>query len=49
MQLAEIPLTPKEPEFQAQLRLITQAGTLEIVNADREVLDHVLRVMLHAE
>ena len=49
VQLAEIPLTPKEPEFQAQLRLRTQAGTLEIVNADREVLDHVLRVMLHAE
>ena len=49
VQLAEFPLTPKEPEFQAQLRLRTQAGTLEIGNADREVLDHVLRVMLHAE
>ena len=49
VQLAELPLIPKEPEFQAQLRLTTQAGTLEIGNADREVLDHVLRVMLHAE
>ena len=49
VQLAEIPLTPKEPEFQAQLRLTTRAGTLEIANADRAVLDHVLRVMLHAE
>ena len=49
VQLAEIPLTPKETELGAQLRLTTQAGTLEIANADREVLDHVLRVMLHAE
>ena len=49
MQLAEIPLTPKEPEYQAQLRLTTQAGTLEIANAGRAVLDHVLQVMLHAE
>ena len=39
----------KETEFQTQLRLTTQAGTLEIANADREVLDHMLRVMLHAE
>ena len=49
VQLAAIPLTPKETELGAQLRLTTQAGTLEIANADREVLDHVLRVMLHAE
>ena len=49
VQLAEIPLAPKEAEFQAQFRLTTQVGTLEIVNADREVLDHVLRVMLNAE
>lgn len=49
VQLTEIPLAPKKTEFQAQLRMTTQAGTLEIANADREVLDHVLRVMLHAE
>ena len=49
VQLAEIPLTPKEPEYQAQLRLTTQAGTLEIANAGRAALDQVLRVMLHAE
>ena len=49
VQLAEIPLAPKETEFRAQLRLTTQAGTLEIADADCEVLDHVLRVMLHAE
>ena len=49
VQLAEIPFAPKEAEFQARLRLTTQSGTLEIANADREVLDHVLRVMLHAE
>ena len=49
VQLAEIPLAPKEAEFQAQLRLTTKAGTLDIANAGREVLDHVLRVMLHAE
>ena len=49
VQLAELPLIPKEPEFQAQLRLTTRGGTLEIANAGRAVLDHVLRVMLHAE
>lgn len=49
VQLAEIPFAPKETELGAQLRLTTQAGTLEIANADRQVLDHVLRVMLHAE
>lgn len=49
VRLAEIPLAPKEAEFQVQLRLTTQVGTLEIANADHEVLDHVQRVMLHAE
>ena len=48
-QLAEIPLAPKMSGNQPVLRLTTSAGTLEIINADRSVLDQVLRTMLHAE
>ena len=48
-QLAEVPLAPKMSENQPVLRLTTSAGTLEIINADRSVLDQVLRTMLHAE
>ena len=49
VQLAEVPLAPKEPERQAKLRLTTGAGTLEITDANCETLELVLRVMLHAE
>ena len=48
-QLAEIPLAPKMSGNQPVLRLTTSAGTLEIINADRSVLDQVLQTMLHAE
>ena len=48
-QLAEIQLAPKMRGNQPVLRLTTNAGTLEIINADRSVLDQVLRTMLHAE
>ena len=47
--LAEVPLAPKMSRNQSVLRLSTTAGTLEIINADRSVLDQVLRAMLHAE
>ena len=49
VQLAEVPLAPKEPECHAKLRLTTRAGTLEIMDADRQTLELVLRGMLHAE
>ena len=49
VQLAEVPLAPKQEESHAKLRLTTKAGTLEIMDADRSVLDQVLRAMLHAE
>ena len=49
LQLAEVPLALKQEESHAKLRLTTKAGTLEIMDADRSVLDQVLRVMLHAE
>ena len=49
VQLAEVPLAPKEPEFQAKLRLTTGAGTLEIMDANSETLELVLRMVLHAE
>ena len=49
IQLAEVPLSPKPSDPQTVLRLTTSAGTLEISNADRSVLDQVLRAMLHAE
>ena len=49
IQLAEVPLAPKPEETHAKLRLITKAGTLEIMDAGRSVLDQVLRAMLHAE
>ena len=49
VQLAEVPLTPKPEENHAKLRLTIKTGTLEIMDADRSVLDQVLRAMLHAE
>ena len=49
MQLAEVPLAPKVPERHASLRLTTRVGTLEIMDADRQMLELVLRGMLHAE
>ena len=49
LQLAEVPLAPKQEESYAKLRLTTKAGTLEIMDADHSVLDQVLRMMLHAE
>ena len=49
VQLAEVPLAPKQEESKAKLRLTTKAGTLEITDADRSALNQVLRAMLHAE
>lgn len=49
IQLAEVPLAPKPEESHAKLRLTTKTGTLEILDADRTVLDQVLQAMLHAE
>ena len=49
MQLAEVPLVPKEPKQHTNLRLTTGTGTLEILDADPATLDRVLRMMLHAE
>ena len=49
IQLAEVPLAPKLEGPHAKLRLTTKAGTLEIMDADRSVLDQVLQAMLHAE
>ena len=49
VQLAEVPLTPKEPQHPVSLRLTTGTGTLEILDADPATLDRVLRMMLHAE
>ena len=43
VQLAEVPLAPKVPERHASLRLTTRAGTLEIMDADRQMLELVLR------
>ena len=49
VQLAEVPLAPNPEESHSKLRLTTKAGTLEIMDADRSVLDRVLQAMLHAE
>ena len=49
LQLAEVPLAPKQKDCQARLRLTTKSGTLEIWDADRSVLDQVLQAMFHAE
>ena len=49
VQLAEVPLAPKQKESYAQLRLTTKNGTLEIMDADCSVLDQVLRAMLYAK
>lgn len=32
-----------------QLRLTTSTGTLETTDAEADVLEHILKVMLHAE
>lgn len=45
--LAEIPLETKNMASHMQLRLTTSTGTLGITDAD--VLEHILKVMLHAE
>ena len=49
LQLAEVPLAPKPEESHTKLRLTTKTGTLEIMDADRSVLDQVLQAMLHVE
>ena len=48
-QLAEVPLAPKEPATHTSLRLTTRVGTLEIMDADRQTLEVVLRGLRHAE
>ncbi len=49
VQPIEVPLAPKAEETHVKLRLTTKAGTLEIMDADRPVLDQVLQTILHAE
>ena len=49
VQLAEVPLAPKEPDCHARLRVATKEGTLEIMDADRQTLELVLRGLFHAE
>ncbi len=49
VQLAEVPVAPKEPERHAKLHITTRAGTLEIMDADRQTLELVLRGLFHAE
>ena len=49
LQLAEVPLAPKQKENHAKLRLTIKSATLEIMDADCSVLDQVLRMILHAE
>lgn len=49
LQLAEVPLAPKQEESHIKLRLTTKAGVLKITDADSSALDQVLRMMLHAE
>ena len=49
LQLAEVPLAPKQEESHIKPRLTTKAGVLEIKDADNSALDQVLRMMLHAE
>ena len=48
-QLAELPLASKESERHTRLRQTTRAGTLEIMDADRQPLELERRGMLHAE
>lgn len=49
LRLTEVPLASKPEESHAKLWLTTKTGTLEIMDADRSVLDQVLQAMLHAE
>lgn len=49
LQLAGVPLAPKQEENHAKLRLNTKAGTLEIMDTDRPVRDQILRAILYAE
>lgn len=47
--LAEVPLVSKAAVSEPQLRLTTAAATLEISNSGPEMLDQILRVLLHVE
>ena len=49
LRLTEFSFAPKQEGVYAKLRLTTKAGTLEILEAARSVLDQVLRTMLHVE
>lgn len=50
VQLAEVPLAPAAPASSpAQLQIRLAGGTVEISNADFNMLDHILRVLIHAE
>lgn len=48
-QLAELPLAPAAAVPSAQLRVCLSGGTVEITNADSEMVERVLRVLIHAE
>ena len=47
MQLAEVLLAPQAEGTHAKLRFTTKAGTLEIMDADRSVLDQVRSVYVY--
>lgn len=50
VQLAEVPLAPAaRASSPAQLQIRLAGGTVEISNADLNMLDHILRVLTHAE
>ena len=50
VQLAEVPLTPAaSASSPAQLQIRLAGGTVEISNPDLNMLDCILRVLMHAE
>ena len=47
--LAEVPLAPASSKSTAQVKITLEHGTVELGNVGADVLEHILRVLSHAE
>ena len=47
--LAEVPLAPAPSESTAQVKITLEHGTVELSNVGTDILEHILRVLSHAE
>ena len=47
--LAEVPLAPVSSESTAQVKITLEHGTVELSSVRADVLEHILKVLSHAE